>query len=68
MGTTLLALSLSGKHPVVRLKLDAWASGASISALIFEKFDANTMDVSARFASEYFNGVTYLAWASACQI
>jgi hypothetical protein len=33
MGTTVLALSLSGKHPVVRLKLNACASGASISSL-----------------------------------
>ncbi len=33
MGTTLLALSLSGKLPVVRLRLNACANGASISAL-----------------------------------
>ncbi len=33
MGTTLLALSLSGKLPVVRLRLNACASSASISAL-----------------------------------
>ncbi len=67
MGTTLLALSLSGKLPVVRLRLNACASGASISALTALR-SFMLIEVCARFASEYLNGVTNLAWTSASKI